>query len=263
ESRLPGLAAWHRVVDYRLGRLRQLPNVSLYPASELTAADIADFGADHVVIATGARWTPALWQPSELPGGDLPGVPRIFTPDDIAAGATIEGPVAVFDFDNYYMGTAVALELAARGLEATYVTTAGAAQAWGVMTNEQPQVHVAFRAAGIGLRTLEHVTGFDGAEVTLAQIHTGETRRLAARSLVIVGMRAGGSALYDALGERGRGAGPGLILTGDANAPGAIAHAVWQGHLAGRDLGRSAVEVVPRRDGPLPSDIHLAAEAAQ
>ena len=40
---------------------------------------------------------------------------RVYTPDDIAAGITPEGPVVVFDFDNYYMAGAVAEQLAGQG----------------------------------------------------------------------------------------------------------------------------------------------------
>ncbi|MBC2836689.1 FAD-dependent oxidoreductase [Paragemmobacter straminiformis] len=256
ESRLPGLGQWHRVVDYRMGQLRKLPNVSLYPESELSAADVRDFGADHVVIATGARWLPHLCGTNELPSGPLV-APRVYTPDDLAAGAVPEGPVAVFDYDNYYLGSAVAESLAHLGV--TYITTAGAAAAWGFMTNEQPLVHQSFAAKGIALRTLEVVTGFDGEEVRLAQIFSGEERRIAARSLVIVGYRAGGSALHAALAEDA--APRRLHLTGDANAPGAIVHAIYQGHKTARELG--VEKVVVRRDAPFAARDFQLPEAAE
>ena len=256
ESRLPGLGQWHRVVDYRMGQLRKLPNVSLYPESELSADDVREFGADHVVIATGARWLPHLCGANELPAGPLV-APRVYTPDDLAAGVVPEGPVAVFDYDSYYLGSAVAESLAHLGV--TYITTAGAAAAWGVMTNEQPLVHQSFAAKGIALRTLEVVTGFDGKELRLAQIFSGEERRIAVRSLVIVGYRAGGSALYDALDVD---AVPGrLHLTGDANAPGAIVHAVYQGHKTARELG--VAQVMVRRDAPFAAPDFQLPEAAE
>ena len=262
ETRLPGLREWFRVADYRLGQLRKMPNVSLFPESDLTAGDVREFGADHVVIATGARWTANLCGANEIPVAALD-APRIYTPDDIAAGVKIDGPVAVFDFDNYYMGSAIAEHLAAQNLATTYITTAGAAQAWGFMTNEQPLVHQAFQKAGIGYRTLEIVTGFDGATLTIAQIFTGERREIAARSLVIVGQRAGGSALYDALREEGTGF-RSISLTGDANAPGAIAHAVWQGHRTAREVGLDAAAITVLRDAPFaPRDFAEPREAAQ
>lgn len=245
ESALPGLNQWFRVVDYRLGQLRKLPNVALYPESDLSAADVRDFGADHVVVATGARWLPHLLGAGELPTGPLL-APRIYTPQDIAAGALPEGPVAVFDYDSYYLGSAIAEHLALKGLAVTYVTPAGAAAGWGIMTNEQPLVHQSFAAKGIALRTLERVTGFDGAELRLAQVFSGEERRIEARSVVIVGARESGSALFEALRkdmppDR-------LHLTGDALAPGAIVHAVYSGHRTARELGGQAA--LPRRDAP-------------
>jgi len=249
ETRLPGLREWFRVADYRLGQLRKMANVSLYAESELSPEDVRDFGADHVVIATGARWSDNLCGANEIPAPPLH-APRIYTPDDIALGTKIEGPVAVFDFDNYYLGSAIAEGLAARGLHTTYITTAGAAQAWGVMTNEQPLVHQAFLKAGIAYRTLEIVTDFDGARLGLAQIFTGERREIVAHSLVVVGQRLGGSALYDALAGRDLGGIRSLALTGDANAPGAIAHAVYQGHKTARELGVPASNITVLRDAP-------------
>ncbi len=256
ETTLPGLNAWHRVVDYRLGQLRKMANVTLYPESDLAAQDVLDFNAANVVIATGARWLPHLCGANELPYGPLT-APRVYTPDDLAAGVVPEGPVAVFDYDNYYLGSAIAEQLAPLGV--TYITTAGAAAAWGFMTNEQPLVHQSFAKKGIALRTLEVVTGFDGDTLHLAGIFTGQPAQIAVRSLVIVGYRAPGSALYDALAPDAK---PGTLhLTGDANAPGAIVHAVYQGHKTARELG--VAQAVVRRDAPFaPRDFRLP-EAAE
>ena len=257
ESRLPGLRQWFRVADYRLGQLRRMANVSLHAESPMGPGDVHDFGADHVVVATGARWTANLCGANEIPTVPIE-APRVHTPDDIAAGAALEGPVAVFDFDNYYMGSAIAEHLAAQGLAVTYVTSAGAAQAWGIMTNEQPQVHQAFRRAGIASRTLQIVESFDGERLVLAHIFSGERQEIAARSLVIAGQREGGSPLFEAL----RASVPSVVLTGDANAPGAIAHAVWQAHRTARELGAAAEPV--RRDAPFAlRDIAPFGEAAQ
>jgi len=154
ETGLPGMKTWNRVAEYRLGQLRQMANVSLYPDSDLSAQDVLDFGAEHVVVATGARWLPLLCGANELPAGTAKG-PGICTPDDLAAGNLPDGPVAVFDFDNYYLGTAIAEGLSEQGLGVTYVTTAGAASAWSFMTNEQPLIHQALARRGIGYRTLE------------------------------------------------------------------------------------------------------------
>jgi len=257
ETRLPGLRQWFRVADYRLGQLRRMPNVSLHADSEMGADEVREFGADHVIVATGARWTANLCGANEIPTRPL-AAPRVYTPDDIARGARVEGPVVVFDFDNYYMGSAIAEHMAAQGLATTYVTSAGSAQSWGIMTNEQPLVHQAFRKAGIACRTLQIVEDFDGEEVTLAQIFTGERQAIPARSLIVVGQRTGGQPLYDALREDLRS----VVLTGDANAPGAIAHAVYQGHRAAREIGLGPQREL--RDAPFAMrDIAPPREAAE
>ncbi|MGL4294289.1 MAG: FAD-dependent oxidoreductase, partial [Aestuariivirga sp.] len=56
ECRLPGLAAWGRVRDWRLLQIGKMPNVSLYLESDMTAETVAELGADHVLVATGATW---------------------------------------------------------------------------------------------------------------------------------------------------------------------------------------------------------------
>jgi len=264
EAALPGLKQWFRVVDYRLGQLRQMPNVHLYPESEMSAEDVLGFGAEHVVIATGSGWLPVLCNNTEIPSGTLD-APRIYTPADLMRGVVPEGPVAVFDYDNYYLGSAVAEDLAAKGCAVTYITTAGAAAAWSFMTNEQPLVHKALTQRGIAFRTLETVTGFDGETLHLAQFFTNEPRSIRARSLVIVGQRQGGSALHDTLqaADLASAGIRSLHLTGDAYAPGAIVHAVYNGHKTAQELGHAAAEITVRRDFPFPPDAQLAAKAAE
>ena len=44
EARLPGLAEWARVRDWRVGQLGKLPNVEVYRDSALTGQDVLDFG---------------------------------------------------------------------------------------------------------------------------------------------------------------------------------------------------------------------------
>ena len=251
ETRLPGLSTWGRVLDYRLAALKTAANVQLFPGSRLTAQDVLGFGCDRVVIATGARWTRALYAPSELPVGEIDH-PRVFTPDDLAAGSEIEGPVTVFDFDNYYMGGAVAELLAARGLDVTYATSGGHASAWTFMTNELPRVHQALARRGVAVRTIETVTGFDGETVRLAQLFTGAETVLPCRSLVVVGLRRVSDALYqDLAADPAALAAAGirsLAVIGDAEAPGAIVHAVHAGHRYAREFDGAPLSY--RRDKP-------------
>src|SRR6201987_1195986 len=100
------------------------------------------------------------------------------------------------------MGSALADHLAKSGHSVTYVTPAGHASAWGIMSNEQPQVHRALFSAGIALHTLSRVTAFDQDTVTLAHQFTGSATSLECASLVIVGALFANDALYARLRAR-------------------------------------------------------------
>lgn len=118
-------------------------------------------------------------------------------------GGRVEGPVVVYDFDNYYMGSALAEQLARIADRLTYVTPAGHASAWTIMSNEQPQFHRALSSAGIALHTLTRLTEFECGEARLSNLLTGAETRLSCASLVIVGARLAEDELYHALGARG------------------------------------------------------------
>jgi dimethylamine/trimethylamine dehydrogenase len=180
----------------------------------------------------------------------------VFTPDDIAAGAALASPVVVYDFDNYYMGSALAEHLAGSGHQVRYVTPAGHASAWGIMSNEQPQVHRALESAGIALHTLSRVTSFADGRVTLANQFTNSETHLACASLLIVGTRFANDALYAELmaraGEFADATIRSVTRIGDALAPGAIVHAVYSGHRYAQELDADAATLPYRRDAPLP-----------
>ncbi|HEY2340908.1 MAG TPA: FAD-dependent oxidoreductase [Steroidobacteraceae bacterium] len=254
ETRLPGLAAWGRVLDWRRGQIERLTNVNIYRGNRLNAAEILELQPAHAVIATGAHWARLLYSALEIPVGELSG-PGVFTPDDIAAGIPLTSPVVLYDFDNYYMGSALAEDLAKSGHKVSYVTPAGHASAWGIMSNEQPQVHRALASAGIALHTLSRVTAFANGGVALANQFTNEGTRLACASLVIVGTRFANDTLYAELMTRaGEFADAGIhsvTRIGDALAPGAIVHAVYSGHRYAEELDAEPAAVRYRRDAPL------------
>jgi dimethylamine/trimethylamine dehydrogenase len=120
------------------------------------------------------------------------------------------------------------------------------------MTNELPLVHRALVKAGVSIHTLQRVTAFDGAAVTLADVYSGAEKRLACGSLVIVGMRKPRHDLYRALVARDadlEAAGTASITRiGDSLAPGAIVHAVHSGHRYAREFDT----VVDSIDAELP-----------
>ncbi|MGH8302448.1 MAG: FAD-dependent oxidoreductase, partial [Steroidobacteraceae bacterium] len=256
ETRLPGLAAWSRVLEWRHAQLQRLANVNVYRGNRLDAREIIELQPAHVVLATGARWTPLLYSPLEGPAGTLDS-PNVYTPDDVAAGTPLEDPVVVFDFDNYYMGSTLAEHLAKSGRKVTYATPSGYVSAWGVMTNEQPQTYRALHGAGVELHTLARVESFDGADVTLVNVYTSARTHLPCRALVIVGARLPNDALYHALmakpDELAAAGIASVTRVGDALASGAIAHAIYSGHRYAQELEGGETARIVRRDTPLRS----------
>ena len=239
EASLPGLSAWGRVKDYRLFALQQMDNVNLYPASELGVEDIMELGHQRVVIATGAHWTKMLWSSLEIPVGTLDKA-NVYTPDDIAAGTIPEGPVFVFDFDNYYMGGVIAEHLVNLGCEVSYATSAGHASAWTLMTNEMSFVHQRLAEKNIDVYTQKLLTDLQNGKAIMKDVFTAKESEIDAKSIVIVGHRAPNNSLYqalisqkDALSEAGI---KSIDMIGDTLAPGALVHAVYSGHEYARGL---------------------------
>ena len=134
EATLPGLATWMRVRDWRLHMLDKLPNVEVYPASRMGIDDIAEFGADHVVLATGSTWRRDAVGVYAVRPVDLP---EALTPDEVFAGRKLTDPVVIYDDEHYFMGGALAEKLAAAGHAVHYVTTAPVASSWAVMTTSK------------------------------------------------------------------------------------------------------------------------------
>jgi dimethylamine/trimethylamine dehydrogenase len=145
--------------------------------------------------------------------------------------------------------------LARAGSRVTYVTPAGHASAWTIMTNEQPQVHRALATAGVGLKTLSLVAEFRDDALRVTNLFTGEAQSLPCKSLIIVGARAVEDALYRSLLQRRADWEPAGIVSvdciGDALAPGAIAHAVHSAHRYARELDQPAGSGIYRRDSAI------------
>jgi len=237
ESRLPGLAEWARVRDYRLTQLRALPRVSMYLGNRLTAADVREFGADHVLIATGARWRRngiGRWHARALEALPPQGV---LTPDDILRGARPSGAVTIFDDDHYYLAPVIAVLLARGGAQVTYVTTAGYAAEWSFYTGEQDRTQRQLLECGVRILVGTAVEGFDGDAVTLACAYSGERWNLPCATLVLVTSREPEDQLYyELVGSDGTPVELKVQRIGDCRQPGIIAQAVYAGHEAARGL---------------------------
>lgn len=242
---LPGLGTWQRVVDYRLQQLRSLPNVALYLESALDAAQVREFGFDHVAVATGSRWR-ADGKGRRHPLGITlrPGA-ACLTPDDVLGGAAIRGPVVIYDDDHYYMASVLAEKLRNEGLEVSYVTPAPDAATWTHNILEQGRIQARLLEHGVALDLASAINWVDGERVELACVHSGRRRTLDYGSLILVTMREPEDELYRALaGDQetdARGGIKSVARIGDCLAPGLLAAAVHSGHRYARELDADPV----------------------
>jgi dimethylamine/trimethylamine dehydrogenase len=231
ESRLPGLAAWIRVLDYREQALSELKNVEIFRESPMSAQDIAEFGFEHVAVATGAAWRRdgvARWHTHPI---EIEPAAQTLTPDDLMAGLRPRGRrVVLFDDDHFYLGGVLAELLAREGFDVHVVTPAAQVSAWTVNTMEVVKIQRRLLEAGVTLHANHAVMAVRADHVALVNAYTDEPSALAADSVVLVTARLPHDALYEELVAM---VGTGPIKTvrgiGDAWAPGTIAAAVWSG----------------------------------
>ncbi|SEL21114.1 dimethylamine/trimethylamine dehydrogenase [Roseovarius azorensis] len=260
EAALPGMREYIRVRDYREQQLIDMPNVGIFRESRLTVQDVQDVGADHVAIATGARWRPERFDEQVyLPIATGEAVARVLTPDDIMEGRLPEGPTLVFDGDGYYMGGVIAERLRAEGLEVTLCTPDDSVSRWTVNTAERWRVRNHLMRLGVGIETAQSLAGFDGREARLECVYSGREKIIPAVNVVMVTARRPEDALYQALlAEAGADGLPfTLARIGDCEAPAIIAAAVHAGHRYAREL-----DAVLDIDLPLRHDrIDVGAEA--
>ena len=242
EAALPGLATWRRVLDYRLGQIDKLKQVSFFPGSKMDAEAIYEFDASHVAIATGATWRRdgvgrATWR-------SVPGITEhsgIFTPDDIFAGVQPEiGPVLVYDDDHYYLGGLIAEALVMAGLSVTLLTPGPEVSHWTQNTMEQHKIEERLLSLGVTLVCKRTLVSVQSDYVVTRCNLTGEEHSLPVASLVLVTARLPTNELYfgvvGADEERLEALPFGLSRIGDCLAPSTIAAAVYDGHRYAREL---------------------------
>ncbi|WP_287338898.1 FAD-dependent oxidoreductase [Mesorhizobium sp.] len=232
EARIKGLSAWGRVADYRLYQLRQMANVDLYSGSALDADAIAEVEADHVLLATGATWRRDGAGRSRLTPID--GFEDVaVTPDDILDGIEMRGPVVIYDDDHYYMANALAVDLAAGGLEVQIVTPLPTLAPWMAQTLEQPRMIGELKSYGVRMHPNTTATGWANGALSVMRSDTREELpAIGGATLLSVTVRMPDPSLSEALAARGIA----HRVIGDADAPGTIQSVVFSGHRNAREL---------------------------
>ena len=246
ESRLPGLSAWARARDWRVGRIQEMTNVDVFLGSRLSAEDVLEYGTSHVVVATGAHWRAdgvgvSNWQP--IQGSDQA---HVLTPENIYAGAAIADPVLVFDDDNFYMGAVIAEKLKGEGHVVALVTTASKVSSWTENTLEQHRIQARVLELGIEVTTAHTIAQIHADEVDCACIFTNRLRVVSAGSVVMVTSRQPDNKIYLALREHPEKLASAGIRSvsaiGDCSNPSTIATAIYDGHREARELDAAPVD---------------------
>jgi dimethylamine/trimethylamine dehydrogenase len=239
ERTLPGLSAWGRVADYRIGQIAPMPNVQTYRISHLSPQDVLDMGAEHVAIATGAHWRrDAVARYHLFPIPTDPAMP-VWTPDDLMAGkGPTGGQVLLYDDDHFYMGSVIAELLVARGCTVDFVTPEAKVATWTQNTLEQATIQRRLMQIGVRLHLSHAPANIMGDAVTLACTWTGRETTLQTSAVGMVTARLPDDTLFHAtcaLDWQGAGMQT-LKLIGDAAAPGPIAWATYAGRRYAEEL---------------------------
>jgi dimethylamine/trimethylamine dehydrogenase len=241
--RLPGLGEWGRILNWRVVQLGNLGNVEIITGARLSARDVREYGAELVVVATGARWaTDGLNFATHeaIPGADA-SLPDVLTPEQVMLeGKTPPGErVLVLDADGYFMGAGIAEKLAGDGFSVEIVTPHDRVAPVCDETLEGTLLRQHLHDVGIGQRPGATVAAVEPGRVT-ATDQFGEPLELEADAVVLVTQRLSDDSLYlelkadgDALVDEGIEA---LYRIGDCVAPRIIAEAIFDGHRLAREI---------------------------
>ena len=241
--KLPGLGEWGRVLNWRTVQLSKLANVEVLTGVRLEAAGVREYGAEVVVVATGARWSTdglnfVTHEP--IPGADA-SLPHVLTPEQVMLeGKTPPGErVLVFDAEGYFMAAGLAEKLRVDGYDVELVTPHDRVAPVCDETLEGPLLRQHLHGLGIRQRQGTMLTAIEPGRVSAAD-DFGEAFKLDADAVVLVTQRLSEEALYlelkaaeDTLADEGIEA---LYRIGDCVSPRIIAEAIFDGHRLGREI---------------------------
>jgi len=250
-ANLPGLGEWRRVVNWRVIQIAKLRNVELICGTRLEADAILEYGAEIVVIATGARWAQdgvnAVTH-APITGADAQ-LDCVLTPEQVMVdNKRPPGErVVVYDAEGYFMAAGIAELLAQEGNRVELVTTLEQIAPMCDGTLEGPMLRRRLHEAGVVMRRATTISEIEAGRA-IGRNEFDEPIDLAADGFVLVTQRCSDDATFralrwdpDALAREGIEA---LYRVGDCVAPRLIADAIFDGHRLGREID-SADPAVP------------------
>jgi dimethylamine/trimethylamine dehydrogenase len=241
--RLPGLGEWGRVLNWRAVQLEKLATVEVVTGARLDAQGVREYGAEIVIVATGARWAADgrnYLTHEPIPGADA-SLPHVLTPEQVMLeGKTPPGErVVVFDAEGYFTAAGLAERLAGEGYFVELVTCLDKVAPVCDETLEGPLLRQHLHDIGVRQRAAVMLTGIEAGRLT-ATDEFGEALELEADAVVLVTQRLSNEALYlelradeEALRAEGVEA---AYRIGDCVAPRLIADAIFDGHRLAREI---------------------------
>jgi NADPH-dependent 2,4-dienoyl-CoA reductase/sulfur reductase-like enzyme len=201
----------------------------------VTEDDLAGFGADHVIVATGAEPRLDGVQASH-PGEPIDGIhlPHVVSSNDLLGNAvgTPATHALVIDDVGHYEGLAAAEHLAQSGAKVTMVTRlptlAPDVRSALMVDPALERLHRRDFTYHVGTRVL----AVDGQSAALQAVTGGRTWSVNADQVVFVSLNRPRNELLTALD----GQGTPYTLVGDANSPRFLVRAVAEGNAAGRSV---------------------------
>lgn len=239
-STYPKLGEWARVINYRQIQLDKLANVEVIPKTRLDAEGVLTYGAEIVIVATGASWrADGMMSLNPLPGTELDSV---YTPEQVSdAKGEIEGDhVLVYDADGYFTGVAMAEMLLAAGKQVTVVAPAPNLAQYMFFTGEAFRVNRQIREAGVTIVPNHVLTEIGPGRARGQNVWSPDPVEWEADAVVVVTERRPHSELYEQLV-----ADPARLeqedieavyRIGDCVAPRLIAECVFDGHRLAREI---------------------------
>jgi dimethylamine/trimethylamine dehydrogenase len=216
-------------------QIGKMPNVSLYLESHMSPEAVAEFGADHVLVATGSEWLRDGTGRQVMTPSPIAEQADVLTPDDLMAGRRPRArDVVIYDDDHYYMGGVLAELLVREDHAVTLVTPAAVASSYTKASLEQKAIQTRLLKLGVRIVANQALASIARDHVTFDCVFTGATSAIEAGSTVLVTSRRPVDELWHAL--RARGLDP--ARAGDCFGPGTIAAAVHSGRNHAESFGR-------------------------
>jgi dimethylamine/trimethylamine dehydrogenase len=240
---LPGLGEWARVVNWRRIQLEKLRNVEVIAGERLDGEGVRTYGAEIVVVATGAHWAGdgrTYLTHAAIRGADA-SLPHVLTPEQVMLeGKVPPGErVVVYDGEGYFTAAGLAEKLAGEGFAVELVTCLDKIAPVCDETLEGPLLRQHLHDRGIGQRAGIVLTGIEPGRLA-ATDEFGEELELEADAVVLCTQRLSDEALYlelrageDALRSEGVEA---VYRIGDCVAPRIVAEAIFDGHRLAREI---------------------------